>query len=151
MSVLESNVSKCKKELARAIQAYAKSQKKLWQQIPYLALQADGQLGFSETYQVAYAQGYWTIERNLLYLDCATGKLVDHPKTKRLATDSSVILASTFVHALDAQIIMEALRKVINSPRGISSVAQAEEKHLETWHQGIMAEHQLGPVYVRRP
>ena len=50
------------KAIVLDIRKLSKSQKNIWQKVPYYALQADGISGYNDAYSRAYRQGYWAIE-----------------------------------------------------------------------------------------
>lgn len=75
-----------------ALRQFCREQKSLWQQVPWMALQADGRTGWSESYARAYKSGYWTIDRVRVhsyyvgFVDLATGELVGIGPGKSLST-----------------------------------------------------------------
>lgn len=72
-----------RKGIAEEIRKAVAIQKDLWQKIPWLALEADGRIGFSSKYACAYERGYLQLEaskingRYRVYLDLDTGELFD--------------------------------------------------------------------------
>jgi len=84
------------KEQAKLIRDYVKSQLKLWQKIPYLAVQAQGRErqkgfgGFSDNYNLAYEHGLWRLGAGNLFVDCENAELVfDQPEN--IINDETVV------------------------------------------------------------
>lgn len=106
------------------IKEFVLSQKELWQQVPYWALQANGKLGFINTYQTAYTRKAWLVfsgTRDGFYtlaVDCLTGELIwPHSIGKdsnRDIPDKDVIVAN--LEELDAAKIIEGLQKSAQGP-----------------------------------
>jgi|SRR3989344_2389519 len=70
-------------KLIRAIGRFSKSQKELWQKLPYLALEADGHNGYSPDLADIYRNGIWPVRSSIVphshhyvCVDCATGELI---------------------------------------------------------------------------
>ncbi len=69
--------------LVEQVCAYSIAQKSLWQQVPWLALEADGRHGYNGAYSGAYSHGFWPLHSTNMtgpgyvgYVDLATGNLV---------------------------------------------------------------------------
>ena len=109
------------RELLQKIRNIAKQQKSLWQQIPYLALQADGRSGYSDQFSRAYHQGYWAVgnTRNgcyRIYVDLETGELVDAYDPQRMAQDEDILSIIQHLHQLDAAEISKNLKARAKEP-----------------------------------
>ena len=81
------------KYITKLIRAHLRSQKELWQQIPWLAYQADHLryqlddgfngpgIGQFQHYYLVHQRGFWTVPEwdwrinNCLYIDCESGEL----------------------------------------------------------------------------
>lgn len=106
------------------IKEFVISQKDLWQQVPYWALQANGKLGFSENFQTAYLRKAWIVfssDRNGIYtlaIDCVSGELIwpwgIGKDTNRDIPDDDVIVAS--LEHIDATKVIEELQKMAAGP-----------------------------------
>ena len=114
MELLEiiANVEKVVEE----IRDYSKSQIKLWQRIPLLALEADGRTGFRGNYSKAYHNGFWALDGSfsdghyLVYVDLSNGELVDEYVLKP-ARNKEVLQLVFNLEELDAQKIVTSLEK----------------------------------------
>ncbi|MGV8152190.1 MAG: hypothetical protein ACP5OG_03845 [Candidatus Nanoarchaeia archaeon] len=58
---MEVKIKEKRSELTQLIRDYSHFQKELWRKIPYLALEADGRRGYSDSCSLAYASGFWPI------------------------------------------------------------------------------------------
>lgn len=115
--------------LARELIAYVQSQVRLWQKVPYWALQADGRPSWDkvdERLEIAYKCGLWQPgfflqgkDRQLPSIDCASGEFVlvgsDH-KILMVVTnpdpDTLVpLLDKSARHLVDAREVLAMLRK----------------------------------------
>ncbi len=110
------------------VRMWCESQVELWQQIPNLALEADGRNGYSANRSYCYNYGFWRIWENsprggylLCSVDCETGKLaydIDSYKQGSLiiADDKSVVPLLTRLDEIDAAKIIATLEATINTP-----------------------------------
>ncbi|MDO8492065.1 MAG: hypothetical protein Q7S34_00285 [bacterium] len=112
------------KELSQKVREVSKRQKDLWQQVPFLALQADGRTGYSDQYARAYIQGYWAVESSVsggcysVYVDIETGELVSAYDPRQVARDKDVINLAVDPQQLDASHLVKALKVAAKEPIG---------------------------------
>lgn len=123
-------IFKTKKKLVEQIREYVRSQKELWRQIPYLALQADGRGSFSDVYTRAYNVGVWPLEASIkdgyyqVMIDLATGELISSfylYEYKKLANAHPDLILPLIngIDELDAnKIIFELKQKIKNKEDG---------------------------------
>lgn len=102
---------------------FVRSQRELWQQIPLLALKADGRTGYSDAYARAHRQKLWAIDSSVgsqglrgysVYVDLETGELVNPYDRTKPASRSSVLHLK--IEELDASKLIEALEKQAQVP-----------------------------------
>lgn len=104
--------------LAANIKSFVESQKTLWEQVPYWALQADGKSGFSDRYRTAYTSKVWIVFKSdisgvfTLAVDCVTGKLITPfsigEQIHQQPMDNDIIIAK--LDHLDAMLIIKELK-----------------------------------------
>ncbi len=144
-------------ELIQLIRDYAKSQKDLWQQVPYLALQADGRGGFSDAYGACYHEGYWTIFSSQMHsiggysviVDCETGELV-YPYKKGPAPDHCLLLIN--IEELDAEKVIAQLKKRAKSKNSkIIYFGDEACKTPEEWREKQAQKYGIRPDAYTRP
>jgi hypothetical protein len=97
-------------EVAEIIRQYTRDQKELWQQIPYLALEAEGVDGYNDRRSVAYETGYLCLSDKSLTIDLLSGDIVDYVTGAPLACDSSVVRC-LFDDLPDAQFFIDLYTK----------------------------------------
>ena len=106
------------KKLAGEIRDYARSQRELWRQVPWLALEADGRTGFGEG--IVYRRGYLpvlTVGYTKLYVDCESGELVRWSENRMPpAEDADVLLLLKGMEELDASGLIDALEAEAAEP-----------------------------------
>lgn len=190
-----------KNQLVQELREYAKSQRDLWAQIPYLALQVwgrakdkEGWLGFPEILSKVFSFGYWEIKIRIcdwclrekgssliprdksvnIFVDCATGELVDPDDPSKPASNEVVyLLASVLlkdeVHIdqddgermlragldqLDAAWLIEKLQRKIATLPDIEFVdGTTGEKvlsEMERIRERFIQKLGLKPIYVRK-
>lgn len=154
-------------QVVETVRDYARSQKKFWQKIPLLALEADGRKGFSDNYSRAYKSGFWALNGSIngghysVYVDLATGELVDSyfasnsfsvcdsdvPKdsTITLARNEDILKLVFNLEELDAKKIVSSLKK--GAKEKYSSYYNSKEK--EAWRNKTRVELNLLEFYVR--
>lgn len=138
-------------ELIAAIRARSLAQKALWQRIPYLALMANGIGGFSDGLSVAYHRGYWRLEPTLrnggysVFVDLATGELVNPYKPEEPAWDDDVLLVAKRPDCIEAQAIIDQLEA---EAKGTSTTSMSLSE-LKTWRQKQVDELGLKKIYTR--
>lgn len=101
-------------DLAEAIRSWCREQRELWQQVPYLALQADGRSGWSDSHSRAYNWGLWTLPYRqssyyCAFVDCETGDLVRNPKNLDPLSDEPILYMALKVY--DAQAVIDLLKE----------------------------------------
>ena len=141
------------KELDELIRTYTRSEKELWQLVPYLALQADGRSGYSSQYAVAYQKGLWIIEHSVdrfssytVAVDCATGELVSIPNTHEKAHMMDLLRCASRLDEFDAAAVVLALQKAGKAPY-FSGYDVAKTKE---WRLATQKEYDLREVFVRK-
>lgn len=107
------------------LRQFCRDQKTLWQQVPWMALQADGRTGWSEDFARAYRDGFWTINRIHVhsylvgFVDLATGELVGIRPGKSLTTatalDDEFVLQTT-INDIDAAQVIGQIQKAVMAP-----------------------------------
>lgn len=135
--------------LGQEIRAYVREQRTLWRQIPYLALLADGNGGFSEAYRCAYKSGMWTAQAspdNIILIDCDSGELVTYNGSRYvLAGDAWVVPFWKATEEIDAAMIIAEL----NDERRRRS-SKYRQGPRAAWRQKIIDEHALTPIFRRK-
>lgn len=155
-------------DLVERIYAYSASQKEHWQQIPFLALEADGRTGFSDVFARVYHTGYWALGRPIvhgsyqIYVDCADGSLVDAASVSDFVYDD-VVITNTNKHArkpsqtatlslathledLDAKAIVKDLQKQTTRPY---AKCYDPKKH-DAWRDDLRARLGIETIFTRR-
>ena len=137
------------------IRNYSTSQKELWQKVPLLALEADGRMGFKDTYARAYNQGFWALEGSVnngyysVYVDLATGDLINFYASLNQvfepAGEGSVLKLALNLNELDAKRIVTNLEEEAKKPY---SSHYNPDKH-EEWRDKKRAALNLQEFYVR--
>lgn len=155
-------------KIVENIQGYSREQKKLWQRIPSLALEADGRTGFSDAYSMAYHKGFWALNAGIeedgcysICVDLATGELVqaysalsdfcqcnsEKPKKSKLipARRADILTLAFSLDELDAPEIINRLKEKAKKPycSCYDSKKQAE------WRDGLRKELNLKEIFVR--
>ena len=104
------------------VRAWCRSQASLWQQLPYLALQANGRTEFSGRLSTCHNKGLWFLEVQsidwnfICAVDCETGEIIDHVESERLkcrvlAPDSAIVLLLLQPEELDASKVIQFLKE----------------------------------------
>ncbi len=140
-----------RKETVILIRQFIKSQKKLWQKIPYLALQADGRGGFSEHYNRAYTIGYWGIHTviGLVYIDCANGRLVTFTLDRPRKVMDHVV-ESIHSSSVDAQQIINRLTSEQIQQNSRIEYFNGSHKTPELWRKAIDRNYGVYKNYRRK-
>lgn len=121
---LSKEVRDAVRQLAQKTRKASRQQRVLWQQVPYLALQADGRTGYSDQYSRAYHQGYWAVESSVrggsytIYVDLETGELVNAYDPRRTARDEDILNIFPNLHQLDAARVVKELKAGARKPIG---------------------------------
>lgn len=163
---MKKKIQQLKNDLVDKIKEYSRSQQKQWQQVPYLALQADGRSGFNDNYSRVYYTGYWAMESSVhngdyhVYVDLATGNLVnayhasssvcifdaDIPKeSKQILADDDEIIALA-LDDLNARQLVQMLRQQAQMP--YPSYYKPEEQ--EAWRRETLEKLKLEKIYTRQ-
>jgi hypothetical protein len=159
------SISQEKDNLATEIRNCAKAQACLWQQIPNLALEADGRSGYNDMYALAYRMRVWPIHsqngRYDAYIDLQSGEIVHFPnwtgpiyvngeevnlETKNSRKpeplpDKNIITFADNLDWLNAQKLIDELNKCAQEPyfKGYNPQEQ------EAWRTGLRKELDLDP------
>ncbi|PJE51115.1 MAG: hypothetical protein COV29_02475 [Candidatus Yanofskybacteria bacterium CG10_big_fil_rev_8_21_14_0_10_36_16] len=110
------------KELIDKIREISRLQRSLWQQVPYLALQADGRTGYADQYMRAYRSGYWVITSSCrdgcyhVSVDLETGELVCPLAPERKSSDEDVLRIALSLHEIDVERILRKLKIASERP-----------------------------------
>ena len=147
-------------DISKNIRGYSISQKEFWQQIPSLALEADGRTGHSDNYGRAFRTKYWALNSSIengnyqVYVDLRTGDLVDAfhasdfsimdytietEKKSVPAEDEQIIKLAFHLCELDASRILKELKKESKQPHG--SYYNTKEK--EAWRKEMREKYEL--------
>ena len=115
-------------ELVSGIRTWCKSQVELWQQVPNLALEAEGRSGYLDQYSYCYHYGFWRIwapdHRGstvlLTSVDCASGELAVDVLFERkglvLSSEADVLGLGAQLDDIDAAAIIEHLTEKAAQP-----------------------------------
>lgn len=143
------------KTLLDKIRTQCRAQREHWQQVPLLALQANGRSGYSDRLSMAYNNGYWLLEASIrdgyyrAAVDCATGEIVNPANPPKPAADAEVLRVAASLSQLDAALVCAHLRQRARGP--ISAGYPAD--HAQRLDREIAAEQRrlkLGERFVRR-
>jgi hypothetical protein len=110
-------------KIVEGIHEYSVSQKDLWRRVPWLALEADGRGGWSDTYQKAYTEGLWQIDSCSrivtpnMYVDLDSGKLISFRSNKKVVPPANEVLKLAYNSELiDASKVMKDLEYWVTKP-----------------------------------
>lgn len=116
-SITKEDIVAKRHELAEMIRAYCRSQRELWQQIPWLALQAAGGAGrLNDELTRYYTWGLYALEPlssasvYQCYVDLATGELVYGPEDMRLVVEEAAVVDINLGTANASQLV-ESLKE----------------------------------------
>ncbi|MEK7628786.1 MAG: hypothetical protein AAB421_05245 [Patescibacteria group bacterium] len=134
--------------LIDAVRACSRAQKDLWQKVPWLALQADGRTGYSDSYSRAYNNGLWTLTVAhhgycSAFVDCATGELVD--AELRPLVEKYVLEVAAYIEQIDAHAVTKGL--AADASRRTSDCYNADDQAL--WRKETAQSLNLSEGYVR--
>lgn len=140
--------------LLERIKEHIRAQKELWQQIPWLALQADGRhhslFAPPVRYRGVHAAGYWRIScnGNDIDVDCETGEIYER-KTTREGHPHFVLALALTPSCLDAQAIIDKLRReaCTEHDRGLDPEKQGRWRERTAKRFGL----EEGKPFVRLP
>ena len=100
-------ISDSVKNVVDFVKEYSRSQKSLWQKVPWLANQANGRTGFSDDFRLTATEGMWTLNNNLC-VDLEDGDILDryfwivHKEKKEPLYSYILSLAANNLNNLDA-------------------------------------------------
>ncbi|KKR76692.1 MAG: hypothetical protein UU21_C0005G0018 [Candidatus Levybacteria bacterium GW2011_GWA2_40_8] len=103
--------------LVEDIREYIRRQRALWNQIPNLALEANGRDGYLDHYSYAYHYKLWDIDDGRMAIDLKTGEILGLPfdqpdgEPDVLAGDDQVITLADEIENYDAGKIVARLKK----------------------------------------
>ena len=150
MGNLKQKIEDIRKDLVEMIREHSRSQKELWRQVPYLALEADGRDGYSDNYSRAYHTGYWAIDAGVVrghytvYVDLENGDLVDPYSPDEPAWDGDVLRLANSVKELNAKKILKELKEEAQEP-----THAAIEHPPKRWRKRLRKELGLKKLYTR--
>lgn len=150
-------------KLARTLKEEVSGQVKLWQKVPYLALQADGRSSWSPFYSDAYRFGLWRPAYQLPgiseakvaeypSIDCATGRFVLVGSRNQIlceVLDSALLmpfLGRDIRHLLKAGEVVSMLRTTAKRP--VSSTVGVAE-NVENLREHYRELYNVKPVFTR--
>lgn len=142
-------ISQKQKEIVTLTKKYCIQQKPLWQQVPYLALQAQGRGGFSEDYGFTYSRGYHKI--GSIYVDCATGNLMMDSMGKFVkALPHLIYNLADSLDIYNARCVIAELKKnILYKDSPIQNFGKSEAKTPAQWRKLQAKKYSVLPVYVR--
>jgi hypothetical protein len=141
---IKSRINNQAGDLEQMIKQYCRSQKELWQRIPYLALMADSYMNPDYALQKAYESGYWDTSyhapsgRNI-FVDCGTGELCyyiskSYSNTRQPVISEEILGLAFRLDCLDAKQAIDSLRERIKG-KGVS-----DKPRLSAWREKLMYE-----------
>ncbi len=145
-------ISRAAVALSSDIRRFSRSQEKLWQQIPFLALQADGRSGHSEQYSRAYGYGFWALRSSesggyfTVYVDLENGDLVNPHDLARQASIQDVLRLATTIEELDAKALIKKLEK----EAGEKTWEGYDKEKKEAWRNDLFKKLNLKPKTYKR-
>lgn len=128
MTATNESLTQSVQDLVQDMRDWCESQVELWQQVPNLALEADGRTGFLGNWGYCYTYGFWRIWEStprggylLCSVDCVSGKLArDTASFKKgelvLASDKEVAQLLMRLDDIDAQKVVENLTAHAQKP-----------------------------------
>jgi len=139
--------------LVKKIGDLSKKQRHLWQQVPYLALHADGRSGWRDDYNRAYTSGYWALassQRNYtVYVDLETGNLVDAYDLRKSAKEEDILALAMRLYVLRADKILRYIR--FESTQPIAHYYSADDrKKREQYIASFLEEGNITNMSFRR-
>lgn len=141
-----------RKHLVADIRKYSRAQKKDWQSIPWLALQADGRIGFSDAYARCYRRGIWTLSMphehgyHGTFVDCATGEIVG--SDLKQASDYAVLFLASSIDQLTTAMIIRDLQNYASDRIPPGSSQQEFDEHA-LWRERVIKDLSLCRSFVR--
>ena len=116
LAYLKAHIETSISVLARQVRLYVAGQKQLWQQIPYLALEANGRSGFASDEQ-PWMSKLWTLHKpgdGAVFIDLVEAKIVNSEKTE--VSDNLIIPLLNCLADFDAQAIIDRLTEEASMP-----------------------------------
>lgn len=148
ISSLESSTNK----LLGKLNQFTQSQKKLWQKIPWLALEADGRCDedYPKGIATAYQSGYWRIDidRCHTFIDLATGELVclGGKEMRYPPGKEKLLMILAHPEKVDAGEIIAILKK---APRPLHSSKAHEKPLINEWREKTRIKYNVKKIFVR--
>jgi hypothetical protein len=152
----KSNIISDASNLVKKIREYSRSQKELWQQVPWLALEADGRTGWG--YSRCYNDGLLELDacksdgRYQALVDLATGDIINAfkfynkvPPKIVLADDEEVLRLSFHMDQLDVKKFVGVLKREAKKHYGSYYDPQEQEARKTE----IRERSNLQKIYVR--
>lgn len=157
------SIAEQKNRLVGVIRQYSRDQASLWQQVPNLALEADGRSGYNDTYSQAYREKTWPVlqqnggyGRYEAFVDLNTGEIIDFPhildpiymsdgevdiNTEEMrkpapASDEKILRLAEHLDNLDAQSLVDHLQEAAQTPYFYAYKPQ----EIEQWRANLREE-----------
>jgi hypothetical protein len=152
------NIKSDGQKLIEAIGKLSKSQKELWQKLPYLALEADGHNGYSPDLADIYRNGIWPVKSSIVThswsyvcVDCATGELISGNAFRAHGTieppdGGAVLRILSHLEELNAQHVIDDLVRY-GTQRTWGD--QGTEEEQDEWRESVRKDLKLGELFVR--
>lgn len=123
------------RETAELIRQQTIEQVSLWQKVPFWSLEANGADGWSDNLNFPYVYGLYIVDRwpPKLYIECATGLLVEEKNHEIVAASDTMIVSryiSSSIVIFDAALTLESLREEAShkfKPNQLRNDKQREE------------------------
>lgn len=143
-------------ELIEKLKRYSESQRESWHRVPYLALQADGRMGYNEQYSRAYKNGFWAIDLNpangyhAICVDLESGRLVDPNNPANPPNDKDLLVLALNSDKINANKIIAELERKSKAPvrRGYNN--PGHQSWIQEWRERILREFNLIPERYSR-
>ena len=141
-------------ELASLIRQCCLSQKELWQKLPYLALQAQGRGGFSDTARFLYQNGYYLLGGgNGIYsamVDCSNGEIMSTVSDGAEPVSDFTLLKDVGFYELNVEKHIAYYLKMLEQPNSeMHCFINTDCKTPEEWRMAEAERYGVGVVYER--
>jgi hypothetical protein len=146
---LKASIHQDRKKLISDIRKYVRSQKEEWCRVPWLALQADGRIGYSGHYQSAYTYGFWGVQFDGTgpFIDCATGELVSNFQSSPLYNEGVLTLANDLDALTAAKVIRDLQHAASEKIPSWSNQKEFDER--AEWRKKLIHQLELQRLYSR--
>ena len=146
---LSSHLNQQLDSLAELLRAYCRSQKELWQQVPYWALEADGVFGYSSKLNLCYKEGLWEVVGTYcLYVDCETGELVNQSLPVLAETWSIIRAFPDFYQDLNRLNAGDVIKKLESEIQRLTSCSIYDERAKKE-HLDHISTNKVSKIYCR--